>query len=183
MTICKTNQGRASIYKCRNLRSNLDCNLFSHIIEISPTVSLTDAAARGKRQRSHAAAISLPEHILWIKNSIAHIQATSFSIHLSGATDRAVKPRLRAQESNSGSTSRSSTAHNKIKKEKKKNTLSLMSPEKLEWQTLERAEISACEGDSTCAYTSSVRQVLSQPLNPNWETVWDTRPRSTSPAI
>lgn len=58
-----------------------------------------------------------------------------------------------------------------------------MSPEKLEWQTLERAEISACEGDSTCAYTSSVRQVLSQPLNPNWETVWDTRPRSTSPAI
>lgn len=120
MTICKTNQDRASIYKCRNLRSNLDCNLFSHIIEISPTVSLTDAAARGKRQRSHAAAISLPEHILWIKNSIAHIQATSLSIHLSGATDRAVKPRLRAQESNSGSTSRCSTAHNKIKKEKKK---------------------------------------------------------------
>lgn len=117
MTICKTNQDRPSIYKCRNLRSNLDCNLFSHIIEIAPTVSLTDAAARGKRQRSHAAAISLREHILWIKNSIAHIQATSaFSIHLSGATDRAVKPRLRAQESNSGSTSRSSAAHNKKKK-------------------------------------------------------------------
>lgn len=52
MTICKTNQDWASIYKCRNLRSNLDCNLLSHIIEISPTASLTGAAAR-ERGKDH----------------------------------------------------------------------------------------------------------------------------------
>lgn len=96
MTICKTNQDWASIYKCRNLRSNLDCNLFSHIIEISPTASLTDAAAPGKRQRSHAAATSLNQHILWIKHLIARSRATSaFPVRLCGATGAAANPRGR----------------------------------------------------------------------------------------
>lgn len=39
-------QEQAPIYKCRNLRGNLDCNLFSEIIQISLTAHLTDAAAQ-----------------------------------------------------------------------------------------------------------------------------------------
>lgn len=176
MTICKTNQEKASIYKCRNLRSNLDCNLFSHIIEIAPTASLTDAAARGKRQRSHAAAISPSQHIKWIKNFVACVRTSSaFLKRLSGATD-AGSPRKRFLASH-----HDPAKHPKKKEEKNSRAWCHLqsSSDKLS----SGAEISACEGDSTCAYTSSVRQVLSQPLNPNWEAGWDTRPRSTSPAI
>lgn len=41
-------QNKTSIYKCRNLRGNLGCNLFSEIIQISHTQCLNDAAAQRK---------------------------------------------------------------------------------------------------------------------------------------
>lgn len=88
---------------------------------------------REKRQRSHAAAISLTQHISWIKKMLLRVYGV-----VSNASQWRDWSRIEStQESNSSPTSRSSTAHNKMKKKRRgKHTLSLMSPAKLEWQTL-----------------------------------------------
>lgn len=73
-------------------------------------------------------------------------------------------------------TSRSSAAHNKIKK----------IPRALchhrSWSDkLSSEQRLVCVKVTLPVLILQVCQVLSQPPNPNWETVWDTQPHSTSP--
>ena len=138
------------IYKCRNLRGNLDRNLFSEIIQISLTASWSDAAAQGGSRGHQQRGILLIEHILWITIFITFIN-TYIHTYMPCLI---VVAHLNAHPLCSAVLAffyiyiciyiyfTTLPASNNIKT--------------TEDSGVARAEISPCEGDSTCAYTLSV---------------------------
>lgn len=63
--ISETKQEQAPIYKCRNLKGNLDCNLFTEIIQISLAQQVSEwCHSTEKMQMTPAVKILLIEHIL-----------------------------------------------------------------------------------------------------------------------